>query len=280
MNTKFSVDRLKVIAIIAMLIDHISFIFLSPTAYANPPDSFYFILYEILRGIGRLTMPLMVFCLVEGFIHTQSISKYLLRLAVFAIPSHFAYVFFISGSFFPELSNTVYFHTSIISNLFLTLLFLVVAFKSSMPIAVKIILSFVLLVLSLFCDWSFYPLLLSAIFYLTRKRTVLKIFCFIVSIPFWIFFYKYTEFLKTFIAQGQCSFVSAWQKTTFYFFHTPYYMAFSLGLLLVVPFLILYNGKKSSRPDTKKGHALKKYFFYIFYPVHLLLLRFIAMMIN
>ena len=69
---KLSAFDLKIVAIIAMVIDHITALFLRASALASSPQSFNFILYQVLRGVGRLTMPLMVFCLVEGFVHTHN----------------------------------------------------------------------------------------------------------------------------------------------------------------------------------------------------------------
>ena len=39
---------------------------------------------NVLRGFGRLALPLFIFMIVEGVIHTKSIKKYLLRLGVMA----------------------------------------------------------------------------------------------------------------------------------------------------------------------------------------------------
>ena len=65
---------LKVIALTAMFIDHIGSVF---SAYA--PLEF--------RVIGRLTFPIFVYLIAEGFRHTRSPKKYLMRLFAFAIIS-------------------------------------------------------------------------------------------------------------------------------------------------------------------------------------------------
>lgn len=74
---------IKYIAIIAMLIDHISMFFIPIT---NP-------LGDIMRVIGRLTGPLMCYFLSEGFYYTSNKFKYGSRLFIFALISQFPYVF-------------------------------------------------------------------------------------------------------------------------------------------------------------------------------------------
>jgi hypothetical protein len=68
---------LKIIAMVTMLIDH-------GTAILVPYDSSF---YVVGRSIGRLAFPIFCFLLVEGFLHTSNVKKYLLRLGVFALIS-------------------------------------------------------------------------------------------------------------------------------------------------------------------------------------------------
>ena len=68
-----SSSALQWIALITMTIDHIGFLL--------------FPKLTILRVIGRIAMPIFVFCLAEGFIHTKSRQKYFMRLGILAVIS-------------------------------------------------------------------------------------------------------------------------------------------------------------------------------------------------
>ena len=70
-----SESTLKIIAIILMTIDHIA-LFLLPSN-SN--------LQIALRAIGRLSMPLFVFMVVEGVYHTKKFWNYFLRLFILAV---------------------------------------------------------------------------------------------------------------------------------------------------------------------------------------------------
>lgn len=78
-------NMLKLIAIAAMTADHIAWL-LFP-GYPTDP------LPIILHIIGRLTCPIMCFFIAEGYHYTRNIKKYTARLFVFAVISHFAYIF-------------------------------------------------------------------------------------------------------------------------------------------------------------------------------------------
>ena len=71
----FSGAVLKYIAMLTMLIDHIGatgLIFLSVGVGMSTR------LYFISRMIGRIAFPIYVFLLVEGFVHTKNIKKYII----------------------------------------------------------------------------------------------------------------------------------------------------------------------------------------------------------
>lgn len=66
----FTGNQLKIVAAIAMVIDHIG-------AYLLPH-------FTILRIIGRLSYPIFAFMIGEGFEHTKNRKKYLLRMVAMA----------------------------------------------------------------------------------------------------------------------------------------------------------------------------------------------------
>ena len=78
-------NMIKIIAIIAMSIDHITWMI-----YPGYPKE---IMPIILHIIGRITCPIMCYFIAEGYHYTKDINKYTKRLFVFAFISHFAYVF-------------------------------------------------------------------------------------------------------------------------------------------------------------------------------------------
>lgn len=80
-NRELTGTQLKVMALVTMVIDHIGVILLEP--YSGP--------YWVARSIGRLAFPLYCFLLVEGFVHTGDVKKYLGRLLLFAVISEIPY---------------------------------------------------------------------------------------------------------------------------------------------------------------------------------------------
>lgn len=81
-------SMLKVIAICAMLIDHVAAFFLYDsnivlfTLFGRE-----FGLYQIMRYVGRIAFPLFAFLVVEGYLHTSNKKQYGIHLLVFALIS-------------------------------------------------------------------------------------------------------------------------------------------------------------------------------------------------
>ena len=69
---------LKIIAIIAMFCDHLS--------YALPQR------VVLLNAIGRIAFPIFAFSIAQGYIHTRSLKRYFIRLVIFAVVSQLPFM--------------------------------------------------------------------------------------------------------------------------------------------------------------------------------------------
>ena len=65
--------------------------------------------YNLLRAVGRLSFPIFAFLLTEGYVHTKSFSKYFLRLLVLALISEVIYDYVFFGSFIYRGANNIFF---------------------------------------------------------------------------------------------------------------------------------------------------------------------------
>ena len=85
LRLRLNANHLKLIAIIAMTIDHVSDL-IYPGFPAEPGAM-------ALHIVGRLTAPIMWFFVCEGYYYTRNVKRYMLRMGIFAVISHFAYCF-------------------------------------------------------------------------------------------------------------------------------------------------------------------------------------------
>ena len=124
-------STLKIIAAISMVLDHVSRIVLTNgimthASYNQISDEQWAILSEasdVLHVLGRIAFPLFCFLIVEGFLHTHDIKKYLRNMLVFAIIAEPIYDFVQTGQLFDLRQQNV------MCELLLSLVFLIQDFS-------------------------------------------------------------------------------------------------------------------------------------------------------
>jgi len=259
---------LKIIALAAMLIDH---------AGAAFPDYIPF----GTRIIGRLTFPIFVYLLADGFRHTRNPKKFLLRLFAFALISEIPYDWAVTRITNVQQGLSPW-HVSFLNNtnIFFTLLLgglaifafqqiwdafvmpsdteshekkpltkdlagqyaVVVAMTAATTLAIMWIADF------FGADYGGYGVLFILLMYVVKPRW-LKFAVFTVMNVF------QHQWLR-FVLQG-------------YSFDTRYYLLV-VATVLTLPLVALYNGKR--------GPSLK-WLFYAAYPTHLAILAAIAWLV-
>ena len=239
MERKLNSNHLKMIAIIAMTVDHAADL-IFPGFSAHPIAMF-------LHIAGRLTAPIMWFFVCEGFFHTKNLRGYLSRMLVFALISHFAYCFAFGIPFIP-LSTGIFNQTSVIWPLFWAVAALWLVYSCpSLAQWLKTVLLILICLITFPSDWSCIPVMAIVSMYGHRgdlKKQMLWM-------VFWVVIYS----------------------TVSFFFVSKVYALIQLGVILVYPFLKQYNGRKG-----KAGWM--KWFFYLYYPAHLIIVGLIRLAVH
>ncbi len=252
---------LKWVAVITMLIDHIGAIlvwsyYLQARRTVGIDAAAVYDVYNVLREIGRIAFPIFCFVLVEGFVHTHSKPRYALRLFIFALISEIPYdlAFHDSVAYVNQngiLQGIGYGYTHQLNVIFTLLLgFLALWAAEALGKYLKLPnwATFVLTILTLAigvglaerCDVSYHGYGIILIGVMYLARN-----------------YRVIQFILEGLA-------------------TVVYCVFTSGTWLqmyaLVGFALLffYNGKR--------GRGMK-YFFYIFYPAHLLILAIMNILI-
>ena len=202
-------NQLKLIAIIAMTVDHLTWAFF-------PGYQKVWWVYA-LHIIGRLTAPIMWFFIAEGCFYTHDKRKYLTRLFFFAVISHFAYDFAFGIPFFDP-SYGVLNRTSVMWSLFLAAVVIFTTKMESIPKVWKYVIIFSACIAALPSDWS--SIAVMAPFFIYQHRGNFKRQA--IDIVFWTAIYAAVYFLAMDKAYGIL------QMFTF----------------LSIPFLFQYNGER------------------------------------
>lgn len=85
--------QLKIIAILAMTIDHTASVLGQMGLFPNLPTAISYPIMELMGSIGRMAFPLFAFMIAEGAQKTGSMPKYIGRLALFAVISEPVFYF-------------------------------------------------------------------------------------------------------------------------------------------------------------------------------------------
>lgn len=239
LEKKLNANHLKLIAILAMTVDHAADLIFP--GFPNDPAAI------VLHTLGRVTAPIMWFFVCEGFYYTRNLGKYLARMFVFAVISHFAYCFAFGIAFVP-FSAGVFNQTSVIWPLFWAIVSLWIIYKAEMlrPWQ-KYMLIILIDVITFPADWSCIAVMAIVFMYSHRGNLKKQI----SAMMFWVFVYCVVSF----------------------FFVNRTYAVIQLGVILVYPLLKCYNGEKG------KGKWMK-WFFYLYYPGHLIIVGLIRLAVH
>ncbi len=206
---------LKWIAVISMLIDHTAEVLMNHNAALTEP--IWAQIYVLMRGIGRIAFPIYAFLLVEGFLHTRDVKKYLTRMFLFAVVSEIPFDLAVFHTPFYWGYQNVFF------TLFLGLLALAgIRWGTGLWKQALALIMCVGAAQLINCDYGAFGVFFIVLLYMTRYDK------------------------KTQTVLGALSLV--WELP---------------GILAFIP-IRLYNGTR--------GRCGNKYFFYAFYPAHLLIL--------
>lgn len=241
-NTKgLNSHAIKFIAIIAMTLDHIGWV-----ACPGFPAE---VLPLIIHIFGRITCPIMCYFVAEGYYHTKNINRYTARMFIFAFISHFAYMFAPFNykdvkSFIPFAHGEILNQTGVMWSLAWGLVMLrVVKSEKIKTVAAKVVLVLIISLITFPADWSCIAALCILAFGTNRGKLRIQ--------TQWMLFYV------------------GIYSVGYFFLVDKVYAFVQMCVLLAIPFIKLYNGKRAESPIV---NTILKWLFYIYYPLHLVVL--------
>lgn len=236
---KLNSNHLKLIAIVAMTVDHIA-----DLLYPGMPNN---IISNIFHIIGRLTAPIMFFFICEGFFYTKNLKKYITRLFIFALISHFAYCFAFGINYIPFSTGKIFNQTSIMWSLAWSVVALYIVYgKNNLKQWQKWLLVILLNIITFSADWSCIALMIILSMYGNRGNLNKQM----SNLMMWTAIYAFVSFA----------------------FVNKIYGIIQLFVILVYPLLKQYNGTKG-----KVGWL--KWLFYLYYPLHLIIIGILRLLI-
>lgn len=227
-------DQIKMLAIITMTFNHIAHVLLVPGS----------LLFEVFEDIGYFTAITMCFFLLEGYHYTRSRKAYAKRLLIFALISEI-----------PFLLAMGYFQMNVIFTLFICFLIFCVM-DSGLAGWQRSLIVLGLVLSTVICDWALLLAIAAVLF--KKNENHPRGLAFAYGIMFAIFWLMN---IPGYAPAGAVYPLLSGSAILHGFFA-------ALGIAASgVATLVLYNGRKS-----EKYVKFNKWFFYIYYPAHLLLL--------
>ena len=258
-----STTQLKLFALAAMFIDHVG------QFIPHTPEWFHW--------IGRIAIPIFIYAVVIGYQYTSNQKKYLIRL----------YMFSVGMSLINITLNTIYRNYDVAdpTNNFFAPLFLIVLLISILEKKrLKYILLFLLWQIITFCIGVYFieivvfPNISDTMVTYYYWGPILGNMLFVEGGPLFVLMgvslyfvrnkkfhlilvYTFFSFCCFYVSYKFGHIMSAWNDLLFPF--APYQWM----MIAAVPLILLYNNKK--------GVGMK-YFFYVFYPAHIIILYLIG----
>jgi len=238
LKKRLNANQIKLIAIIAMTIDHLTW-----ALFPGLQMVWYVIALHI---IGRLTAPIMWFFVAEGCHFTRDIRRYAARMFIFAIVSYFAYDFAFGIPFLP-LSTGPFNQTSVMWSLAWAVVVIALCRNERIPKLAQIALIILVCVIAFPSDWSSIAVMCPFFLYAHRGRFGRQA----ADIVIWSFVYAAVYFI---------------------FLNRPYGLL-QMCTFLTIPVLAQYNGERGRWTGMK-------WFFYIYYPAHLVVIGIIRLLMH
>ncbi len=237
---------LTIFAMLAMLIDHIGILLMPPLSGAV--DATF-----MCRAVGRLAMPIFAYKIANGFIHTRNFKKYFGRMAALTIVSQIPFALMMSqvitGVADIDLLFDLNRYPHIVSNInigwtfmcALLILYIINIKNNLISVYIfKFIALFIVMCFAPLGDYGVYGVATVLVFYIAMKREL--------SFPLTVFLFVVITF--GFNSRNEM-----------------FYLLLQMVSVLSVFLIALI-------PDTRSKYD--KFIFYAFYPIHMIILLWLA----
>lgn len=187
--------------------------------------------------LSRISFPLFAFLLTEGYVHTKNLKKYYYRLIIFAIISQIPFMLFRKLVGEWKMLNIMF-------TLLLGLIAITIYDKEKRKyISIPFMILIIFLGKILKVDYGWYGVTTILLFYILKRNKYIIPFAYLILLA--LYYYDRIGSLN-FSTKNVLSILCSWLSTFI---------------------IIAYNGKEGKKI---------KYFYYIFYPVHMLLIYLIS----